>query len=90
MFVKENSDRKKKNLTLIKANKRLQHYSKYPLINELFTRKIETIFITISIYYWLPLQCFSQSGKACNISLAGATTERCILMAASELILRQL
>ena len=72
-----------------KANKRQQHYSKYLLVNELFTRKIETIFINSSIY-WLPLIMFFPLAKAYNISLAGATIERCISMAASGLILRQL
>ena len=46
------------NLTLQKANERQRHYNIYLLVNELFTRKIDTIFIRSNIYYWLP-PCFS-------------------------------
>ena len=44
-------------------------------------------FLEAEICYWLPLQYFSQLGKAYNISLTDATIARCISMAASTLTL---
>ena len=37
------------------------------------------------MFYWLSLGCFSQLGKAYNISLIDAVIERCISMGASVL-----
>ena len=45
----------KSNFKKSQQKKRQQHRSKYLLINELFTRKIKTIFLGSSIYYCLPL-----------------------------------
>ena len=42
------------------------------------------------ICYWLPMSCFSQLGKAFNISLTDTTIERWISMATSALTLGQM
>ena len=52
--------------------------------------KLRQSLLEVEICYWLPMSCFSQLGKAFNISLTDTTIDRYISMATSALTLRQM